>query len=121
MSRSIELGRAVLGSPALNHELWLTTLITISPKQDTTYLQQIKADQYLEMLASGGLWVGRGHVLHIDLKITIRKEALPLHQLQDLTEAIIQAPVGATTLTELPYLPTADMEPASVEADPVSQ
>ena len=122
MSRSIELGRAVLGSPALKHELWLTTLITISPKQDAAYLQQLKADQCLEMLASGGLWVGRGHVMHVDLKITIRKEALSPHQLQDLAEAILQAPVGAATaLTALPCLPTADMEPADVEADPTTQ
>jgi len=74
------------------------------------------------MLASGRLWVGRGHVMHVDLKITIRKEALPPHQLEDLAEAILQAPVGAsTTLTALPCLTAADMEPVNVEADPVTQ
>ena|SRR4051794_40989079 len=103
MSRSIELGRAVLGSSTSNHELWLTTLITLSPEQDATYLRQLRAGQCLELLASGGLWVGRGHGMHIDLKITMHEEALPPQQLQDLTEAILQAPVGADALASSRY------------------
>ncbi|KAK1908729.1 hypothetical protein P3342_009580 [Pyrenophora teres f. teres] len=121
MSRSIELGRAVLGSPTSNHELWLTTLITISPEQCATYLQQLKAGQCLEILASGGLWVRRGHGMHIDLKITVGEEALPPRKLQELAEAIYQAPVGATALVALSYLFSADMESANVEADPSTQ
>jgi len=93
MSRSIELGRAVLSSPATDHELWLTTLITISPKQDPAYLQQLTSAEYLDALTSGSVWVSRAHDMHIEIKLSLRDEPLPHKQLQDLTNAILQAPV----------------------------
>jgi hypothetical protein len=98
MSRSIELGRAVLGSPANDYELWLTTLITVSPKQDATYLQQLKSTQFLDLLMSGVLWVSRGHEMHIEMRLNLRDEPLPPKQLHGLTNAILHAPVGVPAL-----------------------
>jgi hypothetical protein len=94
MSRSIELGRAVLCSPTTNLELWLTTLITVSLKQDGTYFEQLKSAHFLDILSSKTLWVGRGHGMHIDLKLILGEEALARTQLQDLTESILRAPVS---------------------------
>ena len=94
MSRLVELGRAVLNTPTPNHELWLTTLITILPEQSTTYFAQLSPVQCLEALTSGALWVHRGHDMHMDLRLTLRNEALPCKQLQDLTNAVLQAPVS---------------------------
>jgi hypothetical protein len=99
MSKSIELGRAVLSSPNTNHELWLTTLITISPKQDATYLQQLTSAQCLDVLTSGALWVSREHNMHIEMKLHLREEALPHNQLQDLMNAVLHAPVSTAALT----------------------
>jgi len=98
MSRSIELGRAVLSSPANDHELWLTTLITISPKQDATYLQQLTSTEYLDALTSGAVWVSRGHDMHIDMTLSLRNELLPDKQLQDLANAVLDAPVSILAL-----------------------
>jgi hypothetical protein len=98
MSRSVELGRAVLHAPITNHELWLTTFITISPEQTSTYLAQLTPVQCLEELASGALWVHRGHDMHMDLKLTLHNEALPHKQFQALTNAILQAPVSQTRI-----------------------
>ncbi|KAI2485344.1 hypothetical protein Ptr902_04284 [Pyrenophora tritici-repentis] len=117
MSRSFELGRAVLGSPTSDHELWLTTLITILPEQNATYLQQLKAGQCLEMLASGRLWVGRGHGMHIDLKITVREEALPPHKLAELAEAICQAPIWNQLMLKPTLLLNNAFEPGTVHLD----
>lgn len=97
MSRSVEMGRAVLSAPTTNHELWLTTLITISLEQDATYLAQLKPAQFLQAFSSGAFWVGRGHDMHMDLKLTLQDETLPLKQLQDLRDAILRAPVGYVT------------------------
>jgi hypothetical protein len=98
MSRSIELGRAVLCSPANDYELWLTTSITVSPKQDATYLQQLKSAQCLDLLMSGVLWVSRGHEMHIEMRLNLHDEPLPPKQLRGLTNAILCAPVGASAL-----------------------
>ncbi|KAG9186399.1 hypothetical protein G6011_02955 [Alternaria panax] len=93
MSKSIELGRAVLSSPATDHELWLTTLITISSKEDATYLHQLTSSQLLDMLISANTWVKRGHDMHIQMRLNLREESLPRKQLQDLTDAVLSAPV----------------------------
>ena len=98
MSRSIELGRAVLSLPATDHELWLTTLVTISPKQDATYLQQLTSAEYLDALTSGAVWVRRGHDMHIDMTLSLRDELLPNQQLRDLANAVLHAPVGILAL-----------------------
>ena len=98
MSRSIELGRAVLSSPATDHELWLTTFITISPKRDATYLQQLTSAEYLDALTSGTVWVSRGHDMHMEIKLSLRDEPLPNKQLQDLADAVLDAPVSILAL-----------------------
>ncbi|EUC46881.1 hypothetical protein COCMIDRAFT_4030 [Bipolaris oryzae ATCC 44560] len=105
MLRSVELGRAVLHAPTAHHELWLTTLITISPKQDSPYLAQLTPVQCLEALASGSLWVDRGHDMHVDLQLTVNNKALPHKQLQILTNAILQAPVWQQLMLR-PSLPS---------------
>lgn len=94
MSRLVELGRAVLDTPSMNHELWLTTLITILPEQKAAYLAQLTQVQCLEVLASGVPWVHRGHGMYMDLRLALNNEALPHKPLQDLANAVLQAPVG---------------------------
>jgi hypothetical protein len=95
MSRSIELGRAVLCSPSTNLELWLTTLITLSLTPDGNNMQQLKPARLLDHLASGDVWVGRGHGMHMKLMLTLGEEPLNQKHLEDLTNAILRAPVGA--------------------------
>lgn len=103
MSKSIELGRAVLSSPATNHELWLTTLITVSSTEDATYLQQLTSSQCLDVLMSGNTWVKRGQHMHIEIRLNLHEVSLPDKQLQDLADAVLHAPVGAM-LTRWPSL-----------------
>ena len=96
MSRTVELGRAVLFSPNTSQELWLTTLITILPKQNETYLQQLRSASLLEKLSSGYIWVGRGHGMHLELTLTLGQEPLDRRQLQSLAENLLGAPVSET-------------------------
>ncbi|CAO2658622.1 Nn.00g063450.m01.CDS01 [Neocucurbitaria sp. VM-36] len=86
-------------------ELWLTTLITISPQQEDIDLQQLKPSQLLDLLSSGNVWVCRGSGSHIELLITVREEPLAHKQLQDLVESILQAPVWEQLLLQ-PSLPS---------------
>jgi hypothetical protein len=94
MRKSIELGRAVLSTSTANFELWLKTLITISPQQQCTNLEQRDAASILSFLSSGDVWVGRGNGLYIDLDITLSGKPLADKQLQQLSEAILEAPVS---------------------------
>ncbi|KAJ4987220.1 hypothetical protein SVAN01_07231 [Stagonosporopsis vannaccii] len=93
MRWSIELGRAVLSTPAANLELWLRTLITISPQQQCTDLEQHNAASLLGILSSGKVWVGRGNGLYIDLDITFKHQPVADEQLRRLSEDILVAPV----------------------------
>jgi hypothetical protein len=102
MSRCIELGRAVLCSPDANLELWLTTLITLS-LTDENNMQQLKPAHLLDYLASGDIWVGRSHGMHVRLKLSIGEEPLAHRHLQNLTDAILRAPVGALALRVVIY------------------
>ncbi|KAF3044820.1 hypothetical protein E8E12_010920 [Didymella heteroderae] len=104
MRKSIELGRAVLSTSTANFELWLRTLITISPQQKYTNLEQLDASSTLSLLSSGDVWVGRGHGLYIDLDITLRGQHLAGEQLQQLSEAVLEAPAWAQ-LNLKPSLP----------------
>jgi hypothetical protein len=103
MSRTIELGRAVLSSPATDHELWLTTSIAIASKEGATYLQQLTSANCLDALTSGILWVNRGHDMHIEMRLTLCGETLPHKQLQDLTNAVLRAPVSVSALISEGY------------------
>lgn len=93
MPRTIELGRAVLCFPATTLELWLTTSITISPQQDSIGFDTLKVAQITSLLTSGTVWVTRGPAMSLELDLTLCDEPLHSHQLQQLAEAIIGAPV----------------------------
>ncbi|KAF2625536.1 hypothetical protein BU25DRAFT_473600 [Macroventuria anomochaeta] len=93
MHKSTELGRAVLSTSTANLELWLRTLITVSPQQHCTNLEQHDATSLLSLLSSGEVWVGRGNGLYIDLDITFKGQPLADEQLRQLSEAILDAPV----------------------------
>ena len=99
MHRSIELGRAVLSTPTTNLELWLKTLITISPQQERTNFQQYNVTSLLDLFSSGEAWVGRGNGMHIDLDLTFRGQPIADELLRQLSEALIAGP--ASTLAAL--------------------
>ena len=98
MSRSLELGRAVLCSPALTLELWLTTSITISLMQGRSDLQQLKSAELLKMLSSGDFWVCRAVGLHVRFHLTLRDELFPPPQLQIVTDTLLKAPVSLSAM-----------------------
>ncbi|KZM19220.1 hypothetical protein ST47_g9590 [Ascochyta rabiei] len=93
MHKSIELGRAVLSTSTINFELWLKTSIKISPQQPCTNFEQHNAISLLNLLSSGEAWVGRGNGLYIDLDLTLRGQPLADEQVQQLSQAILDAPV----------------------------
>jgi hypothetical protein len=95
MSRTIELGRAVLDSSSAKLQLWLTTLITISPERDSTNVQHLNTQALLDLLLSGNVWVGRGNGMHMVLELTANGDPIGSKDLQVLAEQIINAPVGA--------------------------
>lgn len=102
MSRTFEVGRAVLSSSAANVELWLTTLITILPQQAAIDMQQLKSDSILDYLLSENVWVGCGHHMHIDLNITLQEEPLVQSQRRQLIESMLRAPVCASLVPKKP-------------------
>ncbi|KAH6639483.1 hypothetical protein C7974DRAFT_132447 [Boeremia exigua] len=93
MHRSIELGRAVFSIAATDLELWLRTLITISPQQQCTDLGQHDEASLLDILTSGKVWVCRGNSLYIDMEVTFKGQPVAEDQLRQLSEAILVAPV----------------------------
>ncbi|KAF9693895.1 hypothetical protein EKO04_008392 [Ascochyta lentis] len=93
MHKSIELGRAVLSTSTTNHELWLKTLITISPQQQCTNIEQYDTASLLDYLSSGEAWVGRGNGLYIKFDFTFRGEPLADEQIRQLSKVILDAPV----------------------------
>jgi hypothetical protein len=94
MLRTVELGRAVLASQSAELELWLTTLITVSPLQDTIDLQQLNEKDIIRLLSSGTVWVGRGNGMHVLFDVTMHRDPLASGQLQQLADGIINAPVS---------------------------
>jgi hypothetical protein len=93
MARSVEVGRAVLASTTSNLELWLSTLIIISPSQNSIDTEQLSSHSLLFFLSSGNVWVGRGHGMRIEIALTVRGEPFPKVELQELRDNITQAPV----------------------------
>ncbi|KAL6703012.1 hypothetical protein ACN47E_010288 [Coniothyrium glycines] len=111
MLRTIEVGRAVLSSAAPTHELWLTTLITVSLTPEDTDVHQLKAAQLLAALSSGSVYVARGHGMYFDLAVTCNGEKLESAQARGLAEAIVAAPAWdqlrlSVTLADTPSLCT---------------
>ncbi|KAF2002732.1 hypothetical protein P154DRAFT_618448 [Amniculicola lignicola CBS 123094] len=91
MARTIELGRAVLSSTTA--QLWLRTLITLSPQQGSIDIQQHTQAALLGLLHSGDFWICRGNGMHIALELTIEGEPLDSETRNSLAERIIKAPV----------------------------
>lgn len=96
MSRSVELGRAVLYLPASNLELWLTTSLTFSPQESADSIEFLKQKQFLDFLSSGQIWVSHGVDMHADLCLTHLGEPLAEQQLDALAQSIVSAPVSLT-------------------------
>lgn len=94
MSRTVELGRAVLSSSNANLELWLTTLISVSQQQSTINIQQLSVNELINLLSSGNVWVGRGTGMHLIFNITLQQEPLASDRLRQLAEGIVEAPVS---------------------------
>ncbi|KAF7672493.1 hypothetical protein GT037_009524 [Alternaria burnsii] len=117
MSKLIELGRAVLSSPATNHELWLTTLITLSSREDATYLQRLTSPQCLDFLISGKTWVKRGQHMHIEIRLNLREDSLPDKQLQDLADAVLHAPVWDQLMLKPTQRTDTAMDPGTIRLD----
>jgi hypothetical protein len=90
----IELGRAVLATSTADLELWCKTLITISSQQQDINLEHHSAASLLRLLSSDDVWVGRGNGLHIDLNITFDRQPIAEMQLQQLSDAILDAPAS---------------------------
>jgi len=95
MSRTIEVGRAVLASATHHLELWLTTLITVLPSQHSIDIQQLSSRAFMDLLTSGDVWVGRGNGMRVEVELTLRGEPLPHRQLQELVNNILSAPVSS--------------------------
>ncbi|KAK7181542.1 hypothetical protein DPSP01_008937 [Paraphaeosphaeria sporulosa] len=99
MSRTIELGRAVIAMQAANIELWLTTLITLSPDLNNPAAQNIsfdadnlEIDTLLDYMSSGNVWVKRGNDMHMSFNCTKLGQPLDSHGLQQLGDCIVNAP-----------------------------
>jgi hypothetical protein len=97
MSRTVEVGRAVLASSTQHLELWLTTLIVISPLQQWINIGQLSSRSILKHMSSGEVWVGRGNGLRLEISIMLRGEPFPLTEFQELLSSIIEAPVSGLT------------------------
>lgn len=120
MRKSIELGRAVLSTSTANFELWLRTLITISPPQQRTNLEELDLLAALRLLSSGNVWLGRGNGLHMDLDITFRGQPLAGQQLQQLSGAIVEAPVSFFDACSLSVTYKVSIGLGTVESEGVS-
>lgn len=101
MSRTIELGRAVIAMQSANVELWLTTLITLSPDTNNPAGQNISIDfqdlatnVLLDYVSSGNVWVKRGDSMHMSFNCTQLGRPLDSRGLQQLGVCIINAPVS---------------------------
>jgi hypothetical protein len=101
MTRTVEVGRAVLASSKENFELWLTTLIDISPSQQPTNIERLSSLCLLQYLSSGNAWVGRGNSMRIELVLSVRGMPFPKRELQELRDKITRAPVSLLNLHEI--------------------
>lgn len=101
MSRTIELGRAIIALQSANLELWLTTLITISPcaannlpQQHSINIENLNSRALLDFLHSGYAWVGRSNLMQMSLDINLHGEPLDGSLLRELGEGVVNAPVS---------------------------
>jgi hypothetical protein len=96
MSRAVEVGRAVLASSTQHLELWLTTLIIISPTQQSINIDQLSSHSILNQMASGRVWIGRGNGLRLEVSIMLRGEPFPINEFQELLNSLLEAPVSGS-------------------------
>ncbi|KAF2848038.1 hypothetical protein T440DRAFT_470623 [Plenodomus tracheiphilus IPT5] len=114
MSRTLELGRAVLGSSEPHLELWLTTFITLLTPQSNSDLQQLSATSLFNLLSSGRMWADRGHDLHLVIEPTFGEEPLAAEHLQQLTESLFHAPLWTQLMLEPCRAHTAVTTPGTI-------
>ncbi|ORY09348.1 hypothetical protein BCR34DRAFT_372383 [Clohesyomyces aquaticus] len=93
MSRTVELGRAVLCSSSSQLQLWLKTLITLSPQQDATNLHHLDKNAFIEHLVEQNAWVCRGIGLHFTLQLSFQGKPLCRQEIGDLGRMILNAQV----------------------------
>jgi hypothetical protein len=103
MTKTVEVGRAVLTSSKQTLELWLTTLIDISPSQQATNIEKLSSLCLLQCLSSGNVWVSRGNGMRIELVLSVRGAPFPKRQLQELRNKITQAPVSLLVPREINF------------------
>lgn len=110
MSRTVEMGRAVIALQAASIDLWLTTLITLSPDANNSPAQHTNLDfcslapnELLGYLSSGNTWVARGPAMH--MTFDIQKLGRPLHSdcLRQLGDGIVNAPVSRDSMEQPVY------------------
>ncbi|CAI6338226.1 unnamed protein product [Periconia digitata] len=92
MQRTVELVRAVISATEASLELWLTTYITLSPKQHCLDIEQLSAPALLNFLKSGEVWVYGTERMHLVLDISLRGEPMDLYDTKALAAAIVDAP-----------------------------
>ncbi|KAF2275128.1 uncharacterized protein EI97DRAFT_468097 [Westerdykella ornata] len=93
MSRTVEIGRAVLHSANGSLHLWLTAAITVWSQQQSTNPQQLDQYRFLELLLSGDYWVCRGYDMHIILDISVLLEPLNRDHVPQLMGVLREASV----------------------------
>ncbi|KAF2266581.1 hypothetical protein CC78DRAFT_614767 [Lojkania enalia] len=76
MTRIVELGRAVLSLQSAQLQLWLTTLITVSPQRESINFWQLNDSALLDFLLSGDSWVCRGNGMYIQIQLSVQGEPL---------------------------------------------
>jgi hypothetical protein len=91
--RTVELGRAVISSMQAQAQLWLKTLITVSPQHNSLTVEQLNQQNFLELLSSGKAWVCRGNGLHLVLELCVAGQPLGHIEKEQLALSIVKAPV----------------------------
>jgi hypothetical protein len=119
MTKTIEVGRAVLTSSAHHQELWLRTLIIISSSQPSIDLEELAPYTILSLLSSGNVWIDCGYGMRIEIRLTWRGETFPQRELQELMNNILQAPVSSLSWigAYIKELPNFDSGVVSIEAE----
>ncbi|KAH7125438.1 hypothetical protein B0J11DRAFT_306723 [Dendryphion nanum] len=95
MTKTIELGRAVIASADSGIQLWSTTLITLSPLERSFDTQALDHFSLVQLVHSGYVWVCRGNGLYLDIKLTTQGENLRGAELSQLANKLMNAPVWA--------------------------
>lgn len=100
----------MIAMQSANIELWLTTLITLSPDTNnpaaqnaSINLQTLDTDTLLNYLSSGNVWVKRGNGMHMSFNCTQLGRPLDSRDLRQLGDCIVNAPVSDDGLQQFTY------------------